>query len=53
MWDMCQKCNLNISKQSVNKVSKISEVTINKCYKKLETFEGQLLPNIIIKKYIL
>ena len=53
VYFVCQKCNLNISKQSVNKVSKISEVTINKCYKKLETFEGQLLPNIIIKKYIL
>ena len=29
-------CNLNISKTTINNISKISEVTINKCYKKLE-----------------
>ena len=35
----------------INNISSISEVTINKCYKKLETFKSTLIPNIIIKKY--
>ena len=52
VYFVCQKCGLNISKNSVHKVSKISEVTINKCYKKLEIHEKILLPSIIIKKYI-
>ena len=52
VYFVCQKCGLNISKNSVHKVSKISEVTINKCYKKLEIHEKMLLPSIIIKKYI-
>ena len=52
VYFVCQKCNLNISKKSINMISKISEVTINKCFKKLETFETQILPKVIIKKYI-
>ena len=45
------KCNLNISKKEINTVSKISEVTINKCYKKLEGFENKLIPPSIKNKY--
>lgn len=44
-------CNLNISKKSVSLISKISEVTINKCYKKLETIQGDLIPKVILEKY--
>lgn len=51
VYFVCQKCKLNISKQSINIVSKISEVTINKCYKKLELYESKLIPNAIKKKY--
>ena len=29
-----QTCKLNLSKRDVNRVSEISEVTINKCFKK-------------------
>jgi len=50
-----QECNLNISKQQVNDISKISEVTINKCYKKLvqlnKNKQTSLIPTIILKKY--
>ena len=35
IYFIAQQCNLNISKGQVNKISEISEVTINKCYKKL------------------
>lgn len=44
-------CNLNISKRNVHEVSKISEVTINKCHKKLEELRSQLVPSDIIDKY--
>jgi transcription initiation factor TFIIB len=51
VYFVCQKCNLNINKKAINLISKISEVTINKCFKKLELFETQLIPGVIIKKY--
>ena len=44
-------CNLNINKKSVSLISKISEVTINKCFKKLELMQNDLIPKIIIEKY--
>ena len=44
-------CNLNITKRAVNKCSEISEVTINKCYKKLESIKEQLIPKVILEKY--
>ena len=46
-----QMCNLNINKKNVNTISEISEVTINKCYKKLETLESNLIPKKILQKY--
>lgn len=51
IYFVCQKCNLNITKKNINDISKISEVTINKCYKKLETFENRFLPKQIKTKY--
>jgi transcription initiation factor TFIIB len=44
-------CNLNITKKQIHHISTISEVTINKCYKKLEIYHERLLPSSIIKKY--
>ena len=46
-------CNLNLTKRDVNLVSEISEVTINKCYKKLEKLKKQLIPTEILQKYSL
>ena len=51
VYFVSQSCNLNISKKNVNNVSEISEVTINKCYKKLDKMKENLIPSIIIKKY--
>tara|TARA_Y100001935_G_scaffold254584_1_gene264095 strand:+ start:3101 stop:4162 length:1062 start_codon:yes stop_codon:yes gene_type:complete len=51
IYFVSQECNLNVTKRQVNDVSEISEVTINKCYKKLETFKNQLVPDVILKKY--
>jgi transcription initiation factor TFIIB len=44
-------CNLNINKHDVSQISEISEVTINKCYKKIDLIKYDLLPGPIINKY--
>ena len=51
VYFVAQTCNINITKKNVNAVSEISEVTINKCYKKLETLIHELIPPKIIEKY--
>jgi len=51
VYFISQFCKLNITKRDVKSVSEISEVTINKCYKKLEKVKDDLLPPTIIKKY--
>lgn len=43
--------DLDVSKKSIEKISEISEVTINKCYKKMLLFKGKLIPNALLKKY--
>jgi len=53
VYFVAQSCNLNISKKMVNNCSKISEVTINKCYKKLDKIKNKLIPDVILKKYAL
>ena len=44
-------CHLPISKKDVNRISDMSEVTINKCYKKLYDMRDRLVPKMIISKY--
>ena len=44
-------CQLPISKSDIKQISGISEVTINKCYKKINHFRIHLLPKCIIQKY--
>ena len=51
VYFIAQECNLNISKKQVNICSEISEVTINKCYKKLNGMKNDLIPQIILSKY--
>ena len=51
VYFIAQICKLNISKRDVKNVSEISEVTINKCFKKLEKIQEDLLPAVILKKY--
>jgi len=51
VYFIAQICKLNISKRDVKNVSEISEVTINKCFKKLEKIQDELLPAVILKKY--
>ena len=51
VYFISQTCGLNVSKRDVNRVSEISEVTINKCFKKLDAHLSALIPKSIIAKY--
>ena len=51
IYFISQYCNLNVSKYDVKMVSEISEVTINKCCKKLMNYQHILIPNSIRQKY--
>lgn len=44
-------CKLNIHKRDIYLVTNISEVTINKCFKKIEAYKHDVLPGIIIRTY--
>lgn len=50
---VAQLCRLNISKRDVKNVSETSEVTINKCFKKIEKIarDEQIVPVSILRKY--
>ena len=45
------KCGVNVEKKDVKLISEISEVTINKCYKKLDILKNSLVPKIFLEKY--
>ena len=51
IYFISQNCNLDVSKNDIKVVCGVSEVTTNKCYKKLEEIKNDLLPSIIIDKY--
>ena len=51
IYFITQTFNLNVSKKDIHIVSEISEVTINKCYKKLESIKTELIPSKIFEKY--
>jgi len=51
IYFIVQLCDLDISKKDIRNVSEISEVTINKCYKKMDKMKDTLIPSVILKKY--
>jgi len=46
-------CNLNVNKTDIKNVSEISEVTINKCFKKMQQYQNEFIPAVILQKYTL
>ena len=52
VYFVAQTFNLNVSKKQVNTISEISEVTINKCYKKLFNIKNELIPQKMFDKYL-
>jgi transcription initiation factor TFIIIB Brf1 subunit/transcription initiation factor TFIIB len=51
IYFISQCCGLNISKQDIRQVCGVSEVTTNKCFKKLELSKDQLIPKCLLDKY--
>ena len=51
VYFIAQACNMNVSKRDISSISEISEVTINKCYKKLADMTDVLIPKTILEKY--
>lgn len=51
VYFVAQLTQLNIGKRDVKNVSEISEVTINKCFKKIEKMKDEIVPASILKKY--
>jgi transcription initiation factor TFIIB len=48
---IAQSCNLSITKLDIKLVCGVSEVTINKCFKKLFALKESLIPSSIYDKY--
>ena len=46
-----QTCNLNITKMDIKAICGVSEVTINKCFRKLDVLKDKLIPACIAEKY--
>ena len=51
IYFIAYNCQLNISKQDIKMICGVSEVTINKCFKKLELNKDSFLPKTILEKY--
>jgi transcription initiation factor TFIIB len=51
IYFVSQMCGLNISKKDIHNKCGVSEVTINKCYKKMESIFRELIPQCILDKY--
>ncbi len=49
VYFVSQVCGLGISKVDINKVCGVSEVTINKCYKKMDLIKDKLVPAALMK----
>jgi hypothetical protein len=43
---------MNINKLDIKVICGVSEVTINKCFKKLENIKNNLIPSCILEKYM-
>lgn len=51
IYFVAYNCNLNIGKSDIKAVCGVSEVTTNKCFRKLEEIKSDLLPTVILEKY--
>jgi len=51
IYFVANNCNLTIGKSDIKTVCGVSEVTTNKCFKKLENIKAELLPSVILDKY--
>ena len=52
VYFISQTFALNISKMDIKAICGVSEVTINKCFKKMDNIKDQLIPQCILAKYV-
>ena len=52
VYFVSQLCGLPVSKKDIKNICEKSEVTINKCCNKLETMISELIPPVILAKYV-
>lgn len=52
VYFISQVFSLNISKTDIKSICGVSEVTINKCYKKMESIRENLIPSCLLSKYV-
>jgi transcription initiation factor TFIIIB Brf1 subunit/transcription initiation factor TFIIB len=54
IYFISEKCNLKYTKMYIKHIldDEVSEVTINKCYQKLDKLKEKLLPSWVFQKYI-
>jgi transcription initiation factor TFIIIB Brf1 subunit/transcription initiation factor TFIIB len=50
IYFIAQVCSLHITKTDIKNVCKVSEVTINKCYKKMDAIKTQLVPSCLLQQ---
>lgn len=51
VYFVAHSCGLTTTKRDIKLISDISEVTINKCYKKLEMHRDELIPRMVLAKW--
>ena len=51
IYFISQNCNLNVSKGDIETICGVSQVTVNKCFKKMEVMREELIPKCILIKY--
>lgn len=51
IYFVAYNCQMGITKQDIKTICGVSEVTINKCFKKLNALRENLLPSVILEKY--
>jgi transcription initiation factor TFIIB len=51
IYFVSQVCGLNISKKDIHIKCGVSEVTINKCFRKMDSIRQELIPQCILEKY--
>jgi transcription initiation factor TFIIIB Brf1 subunit/transcription initiation factor TFIIB len=51
VYFVSQICHMNVTKTDIKNICGVSEVTINKCFKKLHAYIDTLIPKTILEKY--
>ena len=51
VYFVAYNCSLEVNKTDIKNICGVSEVTINKCFKKLETMKSSFIPKAIASKY--